>query len=238
MASSSFKASSTRSVGLLCAPRWSHWQSARARTMTAVVSGAWQTRLSTSRCTCSTPAWCRSGRTCRSRHRWRSLVYLKRRRRRWSSRCRSHRKRLSGWRAIAASLGSCSTPSPWSSTLAARSGWCRLRKARRSGFATVAARGRVATGRQPGLRRTTSCTGFMVGRPTFRTWSFSATGITGWCMRATGRSSGAMMGASTPFLASPPRGEVPRSGGGEARADRIKRRPTDVDRRRYEHNAE
>src|SRR5260370_19245695 len=55
----------------------------------------------------------------------------------------------------------------------APSGWCRRRRARRYMFATGAAPGRVATGRHRGLRRITSCTGFMVGRPTFPTSSFS-----------------------------------------------------------------
>src|SRR5260370_7219153 len=37
-----------------------------------------------------------------------------------------------------------------------------------------------------------------------------------------------MAGAAIPFRASPPRGEVPRSGGGESRAGRIRARPSDI----------
>src|SRR5712691_3500529 len=152
-----------------------------------VGGAAWRMRSSTSRCTRSTTAWCRSGRICRSRVPWkRSWVYLKRRRRRWSSRSRSHPRLSSGWRATAASPASCSTPSPWSSTSGARSGSCLPRRARRSRSEIVAVSGQDAIGRQPGLRRITSCTGFMVGRPTFPTWSSCVTGITAWSMRATG----------------------------------------------------
>ena len=62
-----------------------------------VGGAAWRMRSSTSRCTRSTSAWCRSGRICRSRVPWkRSWVYLKRRRRRWSSRSRSHPRLSSG----------------------------------------------------------------------------------------------------------------------------------------------
>ena len=57
-----------------------------------------------------------------------------------------------------------------------------------------AAPGRVAIGRRPGPRDITWCTGSTAGRMNQTTSPCSATAITGWCTRATGRSRAAMTG--------------------------------------------
>jgi len=72
------------------------------------------------------------------------------------------------------------------------------RRARRSTCATGAAPGRAASGRRAGPRDTTSSTGFMAARTRRPTSPCSATGITGWCTRATGRSFVTTTGACSP----------------------------------------
>src|SRR5438445_7171808 len=83
---------------------------------------------------------------------------------------------------------------------------------------TAVAYGRAATGRRAGRRATTWSTGFVEGRLTFPTLSFSVTDITGWPMRATGRSCARTTGKSSPSR---------RHHSGNYRAARTKRPPRD-----------